>query len=243
MFCPNTSNPQVKADFDLLSDFIGNKFAGLVFHRNKGNLLDKTPNGEDSLLFQGLVRLTGSIQAASKVKAQLYMSDYLAKNNWLETGIEPMDILDDFASNAGILAEYKANNLETKYALERLPDAASSFVTITKNKNKKQSFTVKNKHIKPATGVSGGVKFWMPEIDTNVKKYITGKYFRLDPNKQAYYPSSLGNSKSNIQHVKLINSEFREGQEVVRYNSTNDTIEFGKDILYAQYTTDSNAYD
>lgn len=243
MFCPNTSNPQVKADFDLLSDFIGNKFAGLVFHRNKGNLLDKTPNGEDSLLFQGLVRLTGSIQAASKVKAQLYMSDYLAKNNWLETGIEPMDILDDFASNAGVLAEYKANNLETKYALERLPDAASAFVTITKNKNKKQSFTVKNKHIKPATGVSGGVKFWMPEIDTNVKKYITGKYFRLDPNKQAYYPFSLGNSKSNIQHVKLINSEFREGQEVVRYNSTNDTIEFGKDILYAQYTTDSNAYD
>ena len=244
MFCPNTSDPHIKAEFDRYAELLGsNKIAGLLYHKNNGNFLDKTPNGEDSILFQQLVRITGGISKALKVKAQYYTDAYLAKNNWLESGIEPIEELDNLAVNSRLLAQYQADNLETKYALERLPEGGSAFVTDIQFKNRKQNFTVKNKHIKPAAGVSNGVKFWMPSIDTNIKKYIVDAYFRLDPNKMPYYPFSLGNVESNIQRVKLINSEFEDGQEAVRYNPTNDTIEFGKDILYARPTSDRTRYN
>jgi len=244
MFCPNTSDPHIKAEFDRYAELLGsNKIAGLLYHKNNGNFLDKTPNGEDSILFQQLVRITGGISKALKVKAQYYTDAYLAKNNWLEYGIEPIGELDSLTTNSRLLAQYQADNLETKYALERLPEGGSAFVTDIQFKNRKQSFVVKNKHIKPAAGVSNGVRFWMPSIDTNPKKYITDAYFRLDPNKMPYYPFSLGNVESNIQRVKLINSEFEDGQEAVRYNSDNDTIEFGKDILTARMITDSTKHN
>ena len=236
MYCPNTSDPKIKEDFDRYAELLGsNKVAGLLYHKNNGNFLDKTPTGEDSLMFRQLLAITNNLSAAIRIKAQFYSDQYLEVNNWLDSGIEPIEEVSYIKGDIDIQNMYVQNNLETLYSLERLPSGKSTYVNYTPSNNKSQTFKVNNRFIKPAVTTTNGENHYIAEIDDNTKKFIVDRFFRLGENRLPHYPFSLGNTKSNLKYIDIINSEFKYGVKVVKYNKDHDTIEFTDNTIGAQY--------
>lgn len=80
--CPNLSNSQVAKEFeDLVESLDGSvKAAYQVWSLNKGNMIDKAPNGEPSILFHTLLSLyNGDRKKAIQAKAKLYTKEFI---NW-----------------------------------------------------------------------------------------------------------------------------------------------------------------
>lgn len=80
--CPNLSNSQVAKEFeDLVKSLDGSvKAAYQVWSLNKGNMIDKAPNGEPSILFHTLLSLyNGDRKKAIQAKAKLYTKEFI---NW-----------------------------------------------------------------------------------------------------------------------------------------------------------------
>ena len=101
MFCPYINNKQVvdgfnemvqafggrpmtKEEFKSSSlrnqrtglDLLAMKLAYDVYNKNNGNFLDKTPDGQQSELFQKILQATGSRPAAMALKSTIYSSDF-----------------------------------------------------------------------------------------------------------------------------------------------------------------------
>lgn len=104
MFCPNYKNKEVKDGFNEIVIALGgepltdeefrsselrNKRTGVnysamesaykVYHRNNGNLMDKAPNGNDSVLFKTLLEHFGDRAAAIVAKTNVYSDEFF---NW-----------------------------------------------------------------------------------------------------------------------------------------------------------------
>lgn len=228
-----------KENLSILTDFIGTTAAESVIAKNNGHTLDKTPTGEDSLMFQELVKLTGSIAEANKIKAQFYLDDYLSQNNWIDRGSEPIEEVEYMMLHQEVLDMYKRNNLETMFKLERLKAGTTAFVNTSKIRVPSRK-NVKNSNVRSALAGDPSNKFYISYIDSNTKKYITTKYFRMDDT-QPYYPFSMGSIQSNQKRVALINSEFNDGKAVV-YNPKKDVIEFSDDVNSLMFTPDKKKF-
>lgn len=79
--CPLLSNPQVAEQWEeLVENLDGNvKAAYQVWSLNRGNSIDKAPNGEPSILFQSLLNhFHGDKKKATKAKSYLYTKDFFS---------------------------------------------------------------------------------------------------------------------------------------------------------------------
>ena len=75
-FCPNKASKQFKE----LASIFGEDKAYFLWMRNKGNELDKAPNGAESKLFKTLLEeFKGDRVEALKTKAKVYSNDFW---NW-----------------------------------------------------------------------------------------------------------------------------------------------------------------
>ena len=58
------------------SDYSAMEAAYKLYHRNNGYFLDKTPNGETSILFQTLLDELGDRKEAIKAKSKVYSDSF-----------------------------------------------------------------------------------------------------------------------------------------------------------------------
>lgn len=104
MICPNISLKEVKDGFNEMVEALGGRpltdeefksselrnqrtgqdysameAAYRSYHRNNGNMLDKAPNGNDSVLFNSLLEHFGNRTEAIKAKANVYTNEFF---NW-----------------------------------------------------------------------------------------------------------------------------------------------------------------
>jgi len=241
MICPNLNDPEVRRNFDQLQDALGPTLAGLVYSRNGGNFMDKTPTGEDSKLFQNLLEVTRSVYSAIKIKAQYFTDAYQSENNWLESGNEPDFSIEAIGENLSKIQSNASIRLQTQEKIEREYKAPTT--TVNNTKIAKPS-NVRNPNIKSAltdviksdeSGNERVAKVYSDEIDSPNKRYITNKYFRLSNNKP-YYPFAMGNISSTLKRVELINAEF--GSKVVVFDPSTETIKFSSSVDQASPSSD-----
>ena len=79
--CPNLSNPQVAEEWEeLVENLDGSvKAAYQVWSLNRGNNIDKAPNGEPSILFNSLLTIFhGDKKKATRAKAYLYTKEFFS---------------------------------------------------------------------------------------------------------------------------------------------------------------------
>ena len=79
--CPNLSNPQVAEQWEeLVENLDGSvKAAYQVWSLNRGNNIDKAPNGEPSILFNSLLTIFhGDKKKATRAKAYLYTKEFFS---------------------------------------------------------------------------------------------------------------------------------------------------------------------
>ena len=84
--CPGSKN----TDFEKLKSVIGENAAFAVFNKNNGNPIYQTPQGVHSILYSQLLDIYQDEKDAIRAKANIYTEQYLASNNWLKTGVEPV---------------------------------------------------------------------------------------------------------------------------------------------------------
>jgi len=75
MICPNLSIPDIKAEFNELKSSLGEDMAYLMWNRNNGFHLDKTPTGKPSKLFNDLLGLTDR-KGAIEIKAKTLSNSF-----------------------------------------------------------------------------------------------------------------------------------------------------------------------
>lgn len=118
MICPNIHIKEVKDGFNEMVEALGgrpltdeefksselrNQRTGLnyaameaayrTYHRNNGNMLDKAPNGKDSVLFNSLLEyFKGNRKEAIKAKANVYTDKFF---NWFGNWTRQYGIVDD----------------------------------------------------------------------------------------------------------------------------------------------------
>ena len=136
-FCPNKASKEFKE----LAGIFGEDKAYFLWMRNKGNHLDKAPNGADSKLFNTLLEeVKGDRTEALKAKAKVYSHDFFKWfGDWTGTYNMSMSakrvILDQFNEKGmrqdelGILKDLiEDNNYAISYKdAEKLYDAVMEF--------------------------------------------------------------------------------------------------------------------
>ena len=82
IICPNLSDKQVKSEFEELVNTVGEVAAYDIWSQNNGNGIDKTPNGESSILFKSLLNQYNNDKiAAIKDKAIIYSKSFKVSDN------------------------------------------------------------------------------------------------------------------------------------------------------------------
>ena len=96
-FCPNKRSKEFKE----LSEIFGEDKAYFLWMRNKGNPLDKAPNGADSKLFKSLLDYyEGDYVAAINAKSNIYRNEFLTWfGNW------GVDVEQDFGESSKVVDE------------------------------------------------------------------------------------------------------------------------------------------
>lgn len=89
---------------------------------------------------------------------------------------------------------------------------------------------VKNQYIKSALTSDN---HYIPQIDSDTKRYIVDKYFRIksyDTSQAAkpFYPFSWGNPTENIKWKDIINADLNS--RAVKYNDKKDILEFAEEV-------------
>lgn len=75
--CPNLSDRKTSKEFNELVDAIGKKKAYHVWSYNNGNMIDKAPNGADSILFNTLLDIyNGDRKEAIRAKVKVYYNPF-----------------------------------------------------------------------------------------------------------------------------------------------------------------------
>ena len=111
-FCPNKASKEFKE----LASIFGEDKAYFLWMRNKGNELDKAPNGAESKLFQTLLNeFNGDRTEALKAKAKVYSNDFL---NWFGNWID-VDLINRTISEQNELFDDSYNSLDVSTFLEK----------------------------------------------------------------------------------------------------------------------------
>lgn len=79
MICPNLNNPKVKSEFDELKNAVGEIAAYDIWSQNNGYSVDKTPEGESSMLFDQLLDIYGNRLDAIKAMSKIFTKSFKAK--------------------------------------------------------------------------------------------------------------------------------------------------------------------
>lgn len=92
-FCPNKASKEFKE----LASIFGEDKARFLWMRNKGNELDKAPNGAESKLFKNLLEeFKGNRTEALKAKAKVYSNDFFNRfGKWTEEDKENVSKIVD----------------------------------------------------------------------------------------------------------------------------------------------------
>ena len=95
--CPLMSNPDVAREFNELKDATTSRAAYAIWSLNNGNMIDKAPNGEPSILFNQLLEYyKGDRKKAILAKSRVYRKSFLKSfGDW----INPNNITDNWTKN------------------------------------------------------------------------------------------------------------------------------------------------
>lgn len=95
VICPLMSNPDVAREFNELKDATSSRAAYAIWSLNNGNMIDKAPNGEPSILFDALLSKFKNRLRAIKEKAKYYTKSFFETfGDWINHPEELIGQLD-----------------------------------------------------------------------------------------------------------------------------------------------------
>lgn len=95
IICPLMSNPDVARDFNELKDATSSRAAYNIWSLNNGNMIDKAPNGEPSILFDALLSKFKNRVRAIRQKAKYYTKSFFETfGDWINNPQEVASHLD-----------------------------------------------------------------------------------------------------------------------------------------------------
>lgn len=87
--CPLMRNPQVAKDFNEIKDATSLKTAYNIWSANKGNGIDRAPNGEPSILFRDIYNELKNRALSIRLKAEYYSNSFINKfGEWFDGEIK-----------------------------------------------------------------------------------------------------------------------------------------------------------
>lgn len=162
-YCPNFSNKQIKEEFQELVDVFGTTSkAYFLWDMNNGFSLDKSPSGEESKLFSGLLSKSKTREEALKKTAKCLMSirrPYVAPTIQQKT----ISLSQDILSSVGEIKQKVSIPLQG-YTFSMSEKDGICFITIN-FKNWNQLKEIINKKLSPA----------LSEIGISIAKNQDGK--------------------------------------------------------------------
>ena len=95
VICPLMSNPDVAREFNELKDATSSRAAYAIWSLNNGNMIDKAPNGEPSILFDALLSKFKNRFRAIREKAKYYTKSFFDTfGDWINNSSEIIGHLD-----------------------------------------------------------------------------------------------------------------------------------------------------
>ena len=95
IICPLMSNPEVAREFNELKDATTSRAAYAIWSLNNGNMIDKAPNGEPSILFDALLSKFKNRLRAIREKAKYYTKSFFETfGDWINNPQELISHLD-----------------------------------------------------------------------------------------------------------------------------------------------------
>ena len=179
--CPNLSNPQVAEEWeDLVENLDGSvKAAYQVWSLNKGNMIDKAPNGEPSILFNSLVSLYGDRKKAIQAKAKLYTKEFFS---W-------------FGDWTGEYENEKGEHPYTEHSAAVDENGEPKILYHTVGDKYDDNFSIFNTHIEGK----------LTQIYTSDNKYLSESYSEKQQNYRTYDNNRTKPFYANIRKPLIIN--------------------------------------
>ena len=179
--CPNLSNPQVAEEWeDLVENLDGSvKAAYQVWSLNKGNMIDKAPNGEPSILFNSLVSLYGDRKKAIQAKAKLYTKEFFS---W-------------FGDWTGEYENEKGEHPYTEHSAAVDENGEPKILYHTVGDKYDANFSIFNTHIEGK----------LTQIYTSDNKYLSESYSEKQQNYRTYDNNRTKPFYANIRKPLIIN--------------------------------------
>ena len=179
--CPNLSNSQVAEEFeDLVESLDGSvKAAYQVWSLNKGNMIDKAPNGEPSILFNSLVSIYGDRKKAIQAKAKLYTKEFI---NW-------------FGDWTGEYENEKGEHPYTEHSVAVDENGEPKVLYHTVGDKYDANFSIFNTHIEGK----------LTQIYTSDNKYLSESYSEKQQNYRTYDNNRTKPFYANIRKPLIIN--------------------------------------
>lgn len=118
MICPNLSIPDIKAEFNELKSSLGEDMAYLMWNRNNGFHLDKTPTGKPSKLFNDLLGLTdrkGAIEIKAKTLSNSF-KQWFGESKVVDENGEPLVV---YHGTDNTFSEFKTGINDSIYVTAR----------------------------------------------------------------------------------------------------------------------------
>lgn len=180
--CPNLSNSQVAEEFeDLVESLDGSvKAAYQVWSLNKGNMIDKAPNGEPSILFHTLLSIyNGDRKNAIQAKAKLYTKEFI---NW-------------FGDWTGEYEDEKGENPYTEHSAAVDENGEPKILYHTVGDKYDANFSIFNTHIEGK----------LTQIYTSDNKYLSESYSEKQQSYKTYDDNRTKPFYANIRKPLIIN--------------------------------------
>lgn len=227
MFCPNYRNKEVFNGFNEIIEALGgkpmteeefrsselrNKRTGLdysameaaykVYHRNNGNLMDKAPNGNDSVLFKTLLEYFGNRAAAIVAKTNVYSDEFM---NWFGQWIGPAQGIQDEDIDFGEISKVVDENGEPFVVWHGTLNSFDEFKSEYANTASKGFFFSVDKNVASKHGSAMPLylniknvkeEFGFANFDTEDGKYDGYSYFYNDAEALVVWESN------QIKHVE-----------------------------------------
>ena len=180
--CPNLSNPQVAEEWEeLVENLDGSvKAAYQVWQLNRGNNIDKAPNGEPSILFNSLLTIFhGDKKKATRAKAYLYTKEFFS---W-------------FGDWTGEYEDEKGENPYTEHSAAVDENGEPKILYHTVGDKYDANFSIFNTHIEGK----------LTQIYTSDNKYLSESYSEKQQSYKTYDDNRTKPFYANIRKPLIIN--------------------------------------
>lgn len=180
--CPNLSNPQVAEEWEeLVENLDGSvKAAYQVWSLNRGNNIDKAPNGEPSILFNSLLTIFhGDKKKATRAKAYLYTKEFFS---W-------------FGDWTGEYEDEKGENPYTEHSAAVDENGEPKILYHTVGDKYDANFSIFNTHIEGK----------LTQIYTSDNKYLSESYSEKQQSYKTYDDNRTKPLYANIRKPLIIN--------------------------------------